>query len=74
MAQAPVKHLRGSAAADYQMVPTADLRLLEDRVCELERQPACKTFGIESLKRGSTRPLERAAVSLLSSVPRHGAP
>ena len=59
MVQAPVKHLRGSAAADYQVVPTADLRSIEERVCELERQPACKTFGIESLKGGLTSPLER---------------
>jgi hypothetical protein len=59
MAQAPVKHLPGSAPADYQVVPTADLRSREERVCELERQPACKTFGIESLKGGLTSPLER---------------
>jgi hypothetical protein len=50
MAQAPVKDLRGSAAANYQVIPTADLRSIEERVCELERQPACKTFGIERLE------------------------
>jgi hypothetical protein len=59
MAQAPVTHLPGSAAADHQVVPTPDLRLVEERVCELERQPACKTFDIEILMWGLTRPLER---------------
>jgi hypothetical protein len=74
MAQAPVKHLRWSAAADYRVVPTAHLRSIEERVCDLEQQPACKTFGIESLKGSLTSPLERAVVSLLSPVPRDGAP
>jgi hypothetical protein len=59
MPQVSVKQLHGSAVADYQVVPTADLRSIEERVCELERQPTCKTFGIESLKGGLTSPLER---------------
>jgi hypothetical protein len=59
MAQAPVKHLPGSVAADYQVVPTADLRLIEERVCELERQPGSKTFEIEVPKGRLTHRLER---------------
>ena len=74
MAQAPVKDLRGSAAANYQVVPTADLRSIEERVCEHRVAASVQDIRDRKVGGGLDSPARKRAVSLLSSVPRNGAP
>jgi hypothetical protein len=47
--------LNRGCVADYQAVPTADLRWVEERIRELERQLGCETFGIKIARRPTSK-------------------
>ena len=56
--------------ADDEVVPAADLRRLEERVRELERQLGRKTLEVEILKEALELARAKKAISLSSSAPR----
>jgi transposase len=58
--------------ADDDVVPAADLRRLEERVRELERQLGRKTFEVEILKEALDTSRSKKVTLLSSSQPRDG--
>jgi transposase len=58
--------------ADDEVVPAADVRRLEDRVRELERQLGRKTLEVEILKEALDASRSKKVTLLSSSQPRDG--